>query len=132
LSLLIASGSQGIITSQNLIRAIPAYFEVNGYLKKAQKLLPDAPEVLYAVGSYYLLTPAIAGGDLDRAIDLLEKSRRQTPLNPSVYVRLAQAYRARGQMTVARHFIAQAAAIDPQDEILLDDLSGKKVFLDVP
>lgn len=132
LSLLLASGAKGIITSQNLIGAIPAYFEVNGYLKKAQKLMPKAPEVLFAVGAYHLLTPAIVGGDLEIAIALLEKSRQMTPLNPAVYVRLAQAYRVKGQTLIAKQYLLRAQAIDPQDELLLDDLSGKKVYLDVP
>jgi tetratricopeptide (TPR) repeat protein len=132
MSLMLATGAKGGITKKHMIRAIPAYFEVNGYLKEAQKQMPDSAEVLYAVGSYHLLTPAIAGGDLDKAIVLLEKSRRMTPLNPSVYVRLAQAYRAKGQTAVSRKYIAWAIELDPQDEILLDDLSGQKNFLDVP
>lgn len=131
-SLMIATGAKGILTKKHMIKAIPAYFEVNGYLKEAQKLMPDSAEVLYAKGSYYLLTPAIAGGNLDQAIALLETSRQMTPQNPSVYVRLAQAYRARGQSAVARKYMNKAMEIDPQDELLLDDLSGEKVFLDVP
>lgn len=131
-SLLIAAGSKGIMTKKSLIRAIPSYFEVNGYLKKAQALMPGAAEVLYAVGSYHLLTPAIAGGDLDKAVALLEKSRQLTPLNPGVHVRLAQAYRAKGNLAASQKNMVRAAQLDPHDELLLDDLSGDKVFLDVP
>lgn len=131
-SLLVASGAKGVLAQRNLVSAIPAYFEVNGYLKEAQKQLPDSAEVLYALGTYHLLTPSITGGDLDVAVALLEQSRRLAPLNPGVYVRLAQAYRARGLALVSRQYLEQARAIDPQDELLLDDLSGEKVFLDVP
>jgi len=131
-SLMVASGAKGILTKRNLIKAIPAYFEVNGYLREAQKQMPDSAEVLYAIGSYHLLTPAIAGGDLDKAIVLLQKSRLMTPLNPSVYVRLAQAYRAKGFTAAAQKYINHAMELDPRDELLLDDLSGEKVFLDVP
>ncbi|MEE9913453.1 MAG: hypothetical protein K4571_17210 [Deltaproteobacteria bacterium] len=132
LCLMLATGAQGAITKKSMLRAIPAYFEVNRYLKEAQKQMPDSAEVLYAVGSYYLLMPAIVGGDLDRAIFLLERSRRLTPLNPGVYVRLAQAYRARGDAAASEQNIARAIELDPHDELLQDDLSGKKDFLDVP
>jgi tetratricopeptide (TPR) repeat protein len=131
-SLMLAAGSKGIIIRKSMIKAIPAYFEVNRYLREAQKQMPDSAEVLYAVGSYHLLTPAIAGGNLDRAIGLLEKSRQLTPLNPSVYVRLAQAYRARGQLAISQKYLARARELDPGDELLLDDISGEKVLLDAP
>ncbi len=132
LSLLVASGAKGILVKRNLVRAIAAYFEVNGYLKEARRQMPDSAEVLYAVGTYYLLTPSIAGGDLDQAAALLEKSRKLTPLNPGVYVRLAQCYRARGLKLAVQQYLDYARYLDPQDELLLDDLSGEKVFLDVP
>lgn len=131
-SLLVASGAKGILARNNLATAIPAYFEVNGYLKEAQKQMPEAAEVLYAVGTYRLLTPSIAGGDLDRAIALLEKSRRMTPQNPGVYVRLAQGYRAKGLHVIARRYLDLARDIDEQDELLQDDLSDEKIFLDAP
>lgn len=130
-SLLIAAGSKGFITGKNLIRAIPAYFEVNGYLKEAQKLMPDSAEVLYAVGSYCLLTPGVAGGDLDKAIAMLERSRQLTPLNTTVYVRLAQAYLAKGDVVQYQKTLARAKELDPGDELLLDYTTGEKAFLDV-
>lgn len=131
-SLLLAAGAKGILAKKNMVRAIPAYFEVNGYFREAKKLMPEAAEVHYGLGSYYLLTPTVAGGGVDKAIVLLEKSRQITPLNTHVYVRLAQAHRFKGDLAASRKFIARAAAIDPQDELLQDDLSGEKAFLDVP
>jgi Tfp pilus assembly protein PilF len=62
---------------------------------------------------------------------MLEKSRQFTPQNTQVYVRLAQAYRFKGDIIAYRKNIARAIEIDPQDEVLLDYLSGEKVFLDV-
>lgn len=131
-SLMLAAGAKGVLAKKNLLVAIPAYFEVNRYLAEAQKQMPDSAEVLYAVGSYHLLTPAVAGGDLEKAIVLLERSRQMTPLNPDVYVRLAQAYRACGRADVSGKYLRQAAQLDPQNEMLRDDLSGEKAFLDVP
>ena len=131
-SLMLAAGARGVLAKRNLLVAIPAYFEVNGYLAEAQKQMPDSAEVLYAVGSYHLLTPAVAGGDLEKAIALLERSRQMTPLNPDVCVRLAQAYRAYGRPDVSGKYLRQAAQLDPRNELLVDDLSGEKTFLDVP
>ncbi len=131
-SLMLAAGAKGVLAKRNLLVAIPAYFEVKGYLAEAQKQMPDAAEVLYAVGSYHLLTPAVAGGDLDRAIAFLERSKQLSPLNPGVYVRLAQAYRARGRLDLTRKYLDRAARLDAQNELLQDEWSGKKIFLDVP
>jgi len=131
-SLLLAAGAKGFVVGKNMLRAIPAYFEVNGYFREAEKLMPDSAEVLYGMGSYRLLTPAVAGGDVDAAIALLERSRRLTPLNPTVYVRLAQAYRAKGDAASYQKNIARARELDPRDELLLDYTTGQKAFLDVP
>ena len=130
--LVLAAGARGFTTPRNWILAIPAYFEVNGYFREAKKLMPESPEVLYGTGCYHLLTPSFAGGDIDLAISLLEKSRRLTPLNTQVYVRLAQAYRAKKDENAYSKNIARAIELDPQDELLLDYLSGEKAFLDVP
>lgn len=130
-SLLLAAGAKGILTQRYMVRAIPAYFEITGYFKEAKRMMPDAAEVLYGLGSYHLLTPPIAGGDVDKAIAMLEKSRRLTPQNTPVYVRLAQAYRFKGDEIAWKKNVERAMEIDPQDELLLDYLSGEKVFLDV-
>ncbi len=131
-SLLIAAGARGILAKRKPLTAIGAYFEVTGYFRRARRLLPESAEYLYGQGSYYLLTPRVAGGDLELAVELLERSRRLTPRNAPIYVRLAQAYRARGDQEACRHYLAAAARIDPNDELLLDDQSGAKAFLDVP
>lgn len=131
-SLLLAAGAKGIMTKKSPVRAIPAYFEVNGYFKEAQKLMPDSAEFLYGLGSYHLLTPPVAGGNVDLAITMLEKSKQLTPRNTHVYVRLAQAYRFKGNESAYRQNIARASEIDPRDELLLDYLFGEKAFLDVP
>ncbi len=130
-SLLLAAGAKGTLTKKNMVRAIPAYFEITGYFKEAKRLMPDSAEVLYGLGSYHLLTPPVAGGDVDKAIAMLEKSRQLTPHNTPVYVRLAQAYRFKGDQAAWKKNIDRAMEIDPLDELLQDYLSGEKVFLDV-
>lgn len=131
-SLLLAAGAKGILTKKTLIDAIPGYFEVKNYFKEARTLMPEAAEVLYGLGSFHLLAPPVAGGDVNLAISLLEQSRNLTPLNTRVYVRLAQAHRHKGNGEAYCKNIAQAEALDAQDELLVDYLSGEKSFLDVP
>ncbi len=94
--------------------------------------MPQAPEVLYGLGCCHLLTPSFVGGNLDLAIEMLERSRQLTPLNTQVYVRLAQAYRAKKNEDAYRRHIERAREIDGQDELLIDYLSGEKAFLDAP
>jgi tetratricopeptide (TPR) repeat protein len=131
-SLLIAGAAKGIITKKTLERLLPSYFEVHSYFKEAEKMQPQAPEVLFGLGSYYLLIPAIVGGNNNKAIKLLEKARELTPLNVHIYVRLAQANKAKGNLVAYHHNISKAREIDSQDELLVDFTSGKKDFLDVP
>jgi len=131
-SLVLAAGARGFTAPRNWLRAIPVYFEVTGYFRDAKKIMPESAEVLYGLGCFHLLTPAFVGGDLDLAISMLEKSRRLTPLNTQVYVRLAQAYRAKKDEAAYRKNIARAVELDPFDEMLVDYLSGEKTFLDVP
>lgn len=131
-SLVLAAGARGFTAPRNWLWAIPAYFEVTGHFREARKLMPESAEVLYGLGCFHLLTPSFAGGDIDLAIAMLEKSRRLTPLNTQAYVRLAQAYRAQKDESAYRKNIDRAYELDAQDELLLDYLSGEKGFLDVP
>jgi len=131
-SLVLAAGARGFTAPRNWLLAIPAYFEVTGHFREAKRLMPESAEVLYGLGCFHLLTPSFVGGDIDLAISMLEKSRRLTPLNTQVYVRLAQAYRAKNDESAYRKNIDRAHEIDAQDELLADYLSGEKGFLDVP
>lgn len=131
-SLLIAGAAKGTITKKTRERLLPSYFEVHSYFKEGEKLMPQAPEVLFGLGTYYLLIPAIVGGNTNKAIKLLVKAQEMTPLNANIYVRLAQAYKDKGNLTAYHYYIGRACEIDPLDELLIDFTSGKKEFLDVP
>jgi len=98
-------------------------------LKKAEKLQPNAIAVLMGIGSFYLIAPHIIGGDLDKAIQYLEKAISIDPLFSNAYVRLAQAYKMKGDLKTYEAFMAKAKEIDPQNELLRDITSGACKFL---
>ncbi|MBI5874179.1 MAG: tetratricopeptide repeat protein [Candidatus Omnitrophica bacterium] len=89
-------------------------------LKKAQKLRPNDPFVLFGVGSYHLLAPVVAGKDLKKAEEYLKKAVAADPLFVDAYVRLAQVYKAVGDEKKYRQYLDRALAIDPQNELALD------------
>jgi tetratricopeptide (TPR) repeat protein len=89
-------------------------------LRKAQKLDPDAPSVLFGLGSYYMLIPAVFGRDLEKAEEYLLQAIAKDPLFADVYARLAQLYRAQGDYEKYKQFIKKALQLDPRNEIALD------------
>lgn len=98
-------------------------------LDKAQKLQPDSPAVLFGLGSYYLLAPAIAGGDKKKAEEYLERALTVDPLFADVYVRLAQLAKINGKKERYGSFMKKALEIDPGNELALDTISGKCDFI---
>ena len=89
-------------------------------LRKAEALQPDNAGVLFGIGSYYLLAPGFAGGDRNAALDHLEKAVKADPLMADTYVRLAQAYKLKGNSEKYNVCLQKALEIDPQNELALD------------
>lgn len=98
-------------------------------LRKAEKLQPDSAAVLFGLGSFYLLAPSLVGGDLDKAIEYLEKAVKADPGFPSIYVRLAQAYLVKGDKAKYEMYLDKALALDPGNEFALDIKSGRCKFI---
>ncbi|UCG35750.1 MAG: tetratricopeptide repeat protein [Candidatus Omnitrophota bacterium] len=98
-------------------------------LKKAERLQPNAIAVLMGIGSFYLIAPHIIGGDLDKAIEYLERAVSVDPLFPNAYVRLGQAYKMKGDLKTHEAFMAKVKQLDPQNELLKDITSGACKFL---
>jgi len=99
------------------------------FLKKAEKLQPDSPAVLFGLGSFYFLAPGIAGGNRVKARVYLERAVAGDPLFADAYVRLAQVYKAEGELKKYDECIARVRQIDPQNALLLDMESSACKFI---
>ena len=93
--------------------------QVMGYLKKAQNLQPDNPDVYFGLGSYYCLAPSFAGGDKKKGISFLEKAVQLDPQSAVAYARLAQTWRRLGDEEKYKFNLEKAVALDPDDSMVL-------------
>ncbi len=98
-------------------------------LKKAESIQPDSPEVLFGLGSFYLLAPKFVGGNKEKAVAYLEKAVKLDPLFADIYVRLAQAYKLKGDKDKYNIYLNKALEIDPQNELALDIKTGSCRFI---
>lgn len=90
------------------------------YLQRAKQIDPESAVVLFGLGSYYLLTPPVFGRDFDKAKEYLERAAKADPNFVDIYVRLAQAYRAQGDIDSYNQYIEKALTLDPKNELALD------------
>lgn len=126
---LLVGGAKGMIASQGG----PVSKIINGTavlpnLKKAEILQPDSPAVLFGLGSFYFLAPAIVGGNIDKARDYLERAVGNDPLFADAYVRLAQVYKVKGDSEKYEKYLRKAKEIDPENALLQDFARGKCKF----
>ena len=98
-------------------------------LRAAEKLQPDSAGVKFGLGSFYLLAPALVGGDLEKAEVYLKKAVEIDPLFADAYVRLGQLYKIKGASKRYDEYLNKALAIDPQNELALDIKNGKCKFI---
>ena len=98
-------------------------------LRKAEKLQPDSPAVVFGLGSFYLLAPALAGGNLEKAEEYLKKTIEIDPLLSDGYVRLGQLYKMRNDNDKYQEYLRKALEIDPKNEIALDIANGECKFI---
>ncbi len=123
---LLYGGSKGLIA----YHGGPISKVINGTsvllaLKKAQALQPDSAETFLGLGTFYILAPGVVGGDLEKGIEFLNKAAKADPQLPAVYVRLAQAYKIKGNQAKYAEYLNQALKIDPENEFALDTQSGE-------
>ena len=127
---LLFAGGKGMLASTGGIFAkIGEGTQVLPNLKKAEKLQPDSPAVLFGLGSFYFLAPGIAGGNIDKAKGYLERAVSLDPLFADAYVRLAQVYRAKGDSQKFEEFLSRALEIDPQNTLAGDARSKTCKFI---
>jgi len=98
-------------------------------LKRAQKMQPDSAGVAFGLGSFYLLAPGFAGGNLNKAEEYLKKAITLDPLFADAYVRLGQLYKIKGDNVKYKDYLNKALEIDPQNELALDIKSGQCKFI---
>jgi tetratricopeptide (TPR) repeat protein len=98
-------------------------------LKKAEALQPDAAGVLFGLGSFYLLAPSLVGGDRAKALACLEKAVAADPYFADAYVRLAQAYKIKGDSGKYEMYMKKALEIDPENALALDAQRKKCKFI---
>lgn len=91
---------------------------IAGYFEKAKRLAPDLSEVRLGLGSFYLLAPKIAGGNIDKAIEELESAVRLAPDFATPCARLAQAYKQKGVLEKYEFYFKKAKELDPENEVL--------------
>jgi tetratricopeptide (TPR) repeat protein len=126
---LIVAGSKGMLASHGgPLAKIFNGMAVLPNLKKAEKLEPDSQAVLFGLGSFYFLAPAIAGGNIEKALYYLERAIQVDPLFADAYVRLAQVYRMKGDKEKYEQYLNKALQIDPQNELAQDAKSKKCAF----
>jgi len=96
--------------------------QIKGYFQKAVSLAPELPEAHLGLGSFYLLAPSIAGGNLDKAIEELELAVKLAPDFATANVRLAQAYKKKGDLNKYQFYIQRAQELDQNNEALAEAL----------
>lgn len=89
-------------------------------LEKAQRLQPDSPAVLFGLGSFYLLAPALGGGNPSLAEGYLRRAVEVDPLFADAYVRLAQMELVKGNLKASESYFDKAFELDPGNELALD------------
>jgi tetratricopeptide (TPR) repeat protein len=85
---------------------------------KAKVLAPDLAEIHMALGSFYLLAPSIAGGNLNKAFRELNTAIQLAPDFATANARLAQAYEKKGDLISYNFYLKRAKEIDPGNEVL--------------
>lgn len=91
---------------------------IKGYFERALALAPDLAEVRLGLGTFYLLAPSIAGGNVDKAIEELEYALNLTPDFATANARLAQAYKKKGNLEKYNYYLQRATGLDPENEVL--------------
>lgn len=89
---------------------------IAGYFERAKNIAPDLSEARLGLGTFYLLAPKIAGGNIERAIEELECAVKLTPDFATVNARLAQAYKHKGDLKKYDYYLRKAKELDPDNE----------------
>lgn len=98
--------------------------QIECFLLRAKELAPDLPEAHLGLGTFYLLAPGIAGGNLNKAIEELEMAVKIAPNLATANARLAQGYKKKGDLEKYNFYIQRTRELDPQNEVLKEIRDG--------
>ncbi len=92
--------------------------------RRALALDPGNAQAYAVLGRRYLYSPAIFGGDIDKAIDLFHKATILAPHNDGGFVWLAIAYRKKGDRARAQAALAEALRLNAHSAFAKQVQSG--------
>jgi tetratricopeptide (TPR) repeat protein len=84
---------------------------IGSYFLRAKALAPELPEVRLGLGTFYLLAPKLAGGNLDKALKELQDAVNIAPDFATANARLADAYKKKGQSVQYDFYNSRANAL---------------------
>ncbi len=116
--LMLATINSKLASEGNLLGKLFYSGKIKGNFLKAKRLAPDLPEVYLGLGSFYLMAPSIIGGNYDKAVKELEYAVKLAPDFATVNIRLAQAYKMKGDNDRYKVYIDRSKVLDPNNEIL--------------
>jgi len=99
--------------------------QIKSYFVKAAELAPDLPEAHLGLGSFYLLAPGFAGGNLEEAEKELQIAAAIAPDFATVQARLAQYYLKKNDLGKFDYYLKRAKTLDPDNEVA-EELSNDK------
>lgn len=99
--------------------------QIKGYFLKAKELAADLPEVHLGLGTFYLLAPAIVGGNLEKAFDELSLAVKMAPDFATANARLAQSYKKKGNKEKYNYYLQRAKELDPENEVANEELRNQ-------
>lgn len=93
--------------------------------KRALELDGNNAVVLAAVGRQYLMAPKMFGGNVEKAIENLQKSTQLDPRADETFVWLARAYREKGDAASANKALDEALRLNPRSVFAQNTKAGK-------
>ncbi|REJ78074.1 MAG: hypothetical protein DWQ47_17160 [Acidobacteria bacterium] len=92
--------------------------KIRSGMEKVIELDPDfqGSSALLGLGQLELNTRGLAGGDLEKAIEYLEKGHEQSKSNAYFYAYLAEAYLAADRAVEAKQMVARLKNLEPDPE----------------
>ena len=93
--------------------------------KRALELDGNNALVLAAVGRQYLMAPKMFGGNVEKAVENLQKSTQLDPRADETFVWLARAYREKGDAASANKALDEALRLNPRSVFAQNTKAGK-------